>query len=398
MWVPAATWRSLFGKRPILGVQPSESTYMGNKENLSPELEQVRAQLAELHAKVVRNEGILRKSQKRELALLQAEDLCNLFRTMIIGLAESCSLAQVTVVICDPDHDIRHLLVAGGTHPEELPGLLFVDALVGLAPQYTTLSKPWLGRYAASDHQLIFSGRNDIASIAMIPLRHKDKLVGSLNFGSDEASRFTREHATDFFTHLGVIASFALENAVNRARLRRSGFTDVLTGWHNRRYLQVRMNEELARSRRIGSSLVCLMIDVDRFKRVNDTYGHAAGDEVLCELALRIETEVRASDVAARYGGEEFVVLLPNTDTDSGVLLAERIRRAISATPIALRNDGFVTITASVGIASVVPDPADDDLKNLGEALIARADVALYAAKAAGRDQIVVDSADAAAA
>lgn len=371
---------------------------MGLTKNQSDELAELRAQLAELHAEVARNDGILQKSQERELALLQADDIRSLMRTMLITMARSYDLAQVTVVICDPDHDIRHLLVAGGTQPEELPGLLFVDALLGLAPQYAMLTKPWLGPYSTSDHQLIFSGKGDIASIAMIPLIHKDKLVGSLNFGSADKSRFTRNHATDFLAHLGLIASFALENAVNRARLLRSGFTDVLTGWHNRRYLQVRMKEELARARRDGSNLVCLMIDIDRFKRVNDAHGHAAGDDVLCELAQRIESQVRASDIAARYGGEEFVVLLPNTDCDSGVRLAERIRRAIASTPIELRYDGSVTITASVGIACIVPDPRDEDFKTLGDALIARADVALYAAKAAGRDQVAVDAANAAVA
>jgi diguanylate cyclase (GGDEF)-like protein len=371
---------------------------MGTEKELAAELECARAQLAELHAEVARNESILRKSEDRELALLQAEDLRSLFHTMISGLARSYRLDWVTVVICDPDHDIRHLLIAGGTQPEELPGLLFVDALAGLAPQYTTLTKPWLGRYSPADHQLIFAGQGDVASIAMIPLTHREKLVGSLNFGSADASRFTREHATDFFSHLGLIASFAVENAVNRARLRRSGFTDVLTGWHNRRYLQITMKQELARARRDGTSLTCLMIDIDRFKAVNDTYGHAAGDEVLVEIAQRIESEVRASDVAARYGGEEFVVLLPNTDADSGVLLAERIRRSISATPIDLRHDGSVTKTASVGIASATPDSTNDDFKTIGDALIARADVALYSAKAAGRDQIAVDSANAAVA
>ena len=371
---------------------------MGVKENQSADLEELRGQLAELREEAARNDSILHKSQERELALLQADDIRSLLRTMINALATSFSLAQVTVVICDPDHDIRHLLVAGGTQPEELPGLLFVDALVGFAPQYANLTKPWLGRYSTSDHQLIFSGMSDIASIAMIPLVHKDKLVGSLNFGSEDQSRFTRDHATDFLAHLGLIASFALENVVNRARLLRSGFTDVLTGWHNRRYLQVRMTEELARARRDGSNLVCLMIDIDRFKQVNDSHGHAAGDEVLCELAQRIEAQVRASDIAARYGGEEFVVLLPNTDTDSGILLAERIRSSISSTPIELRYDGSVTITASVGIACVVPDPENDDFKTLGDALIARADVALYAAKAAGRDQVAIDAANAAVA
>ncbi len=398
MWLAAATKRSLFDKRRIFGGLSSESVFMGQEINQSGELERLRAQLAELHTKVARNEGILHKSQQRELALLQADDLRALFRTMINTLAKSYDLAQVTVVICDPDHDIRHLLVAGGTQPEDLAGLLFVDELVGLAPQYATLAKPWLGPYSASDHSLVFSGKRNIASIAMIPLVHKDKLVGSLNFGSTDESRFSRDYATDFLAHLGLIASFALENAVNRARLLRSGFTDVLTGWHNRRYLQVRLIEELARARRDSSNLVCLMIDIDRFKHVNDTHGHAAGDEVLCELAQRIEAEVRASDIAARYGGEEFVVLLPNTDTDSGVLLAERIRLSISSTPIDLRYYEPVMITASVGIASVVPDPEDDDFKTAGDALIARADVALYSAKAAGRDRVAVESANAAVA
>ena len=190
----------------------------------------------------------------------------------------------------------------------------------------------------------------------MIPLSHKGALLGSINFGSADESRFTRKHATDFFAHLGSIASFALENVVNRARLLRSGFTDVLTGWNNRRYLQVRLVEELARARRESTNLVCLMLDIDHFKDVNDNYGHAAGDAVLRELAQRIETQVRVSDIAARYGGEEFVVLLPATEVESGSLLAERIRKAISENPIEISGDASVTITASIGIASIAPE------------------------------------------
>ena len=228
----------------------------------------------------------------------------------------------------------------------------------------------------------------------MIPLRHKGALLGSINFGSADEVRFTRDHATDFFAHLGTIASFALENVVNRARLLRSGFTDVLTGWNNRRYLQVRLNEELARARRDASSLVCLMLDIDHFKSVNDTYGHAAGDAVLRELAQRIETQVRVSDIAARYGGEEFVVLLPATEIESGTLLAERIRKAVSARPIEIGGGNSVTITASIGIASTAPTRDVDDLKTASELLLARADVALYSAKSAGRDQVAAEHGD----
>jgi diguanylate cyclase (GGDEF)-like protein len=225
------------------------------------------------------------------------------------------------------------------------------------------------------------------------PLSHRGKLVGSINLCSNDALRFTRDHASDFLAHLGVIASFCIENTINRARLLRSGFTDVLTGWNNRRYLVVRLGEELARARRDQTRLVCLMLDVDHFKHVNDTYGHAAGDVVLRELAQRIESQVRASDVAARYGGEEFVVLLPDTDVAAAQRLAERIRAAIGGAPIGLPGGASITITASIGIAEVAPAQADRDLKTLGDSLLARADVALYAAKSAGRDRVIVEAA-----
>ena len=135
------------------------------------------------------------------------------------------------------------------------------------------------------------------------------------------------------------------------------------------------------------------MLDVDHFKRVNDTWGHAAGDAVLRELAQRIESQVRASDVAARYGGEEFVVLLPNTLVESATLLAERIRNAISKTPFDLPCGEQVTVTVSIGISEVHPGPGDTDLKTIGDSLVARADVALYAAKSAGRDRVIVEAA-----
>lgn len=364
------------------------------QKDLPDKLDQANAKFAALSDEFQRNMSILRRSYERELTLLNAEDIAELFRNMTKGLRESYGLEKVTVVFADPDHDVRHLLIAGGAEPDELPDLQLVEALTGLAPQYIALRRPWLGPYKACDHSLIFPGTSNIRSMAMIPLIHKGALLGSINFGSAEESRFTREHATDFFAHLGTIASFALENVVNRARLLRSGFTDVLTGWNNRRYLQVRLVEELARTRRDASSLVCLMLDIDHFKKVNDTYGHAAGDTVLRELAQRIESQVRVSDVAARYGGEEFVVLLPGTEIESGTLLAERIRKAVSANPIEIGGGNRITITVSIGIASIAPIRDGDDLKTTGESLLARADVALYSAKSSGRDRVAAEHAD----
>lgn len=363
-------------------------------DDLIARYEATARQLEELTAEVARNEAKMRRSQQREMRLLQADNLDALIRELTDGLRESYRLAAVSLVLCDPDHDIRHLLLASGTPPERYTGLLMVESLGGMTPLYSALRKPWLGAYAACDHQLLFRNAPPLGSIAIIPLLHRGQLIGSINLGSEDTQRFTRRHATDFLEHLGVIASYCIENVINRARLLRSGFTDVLTGWNNRRYLQLRLVEELARARRDRGRLVCLMLDVDHFKRVNDTWGHAAGDAVLRELAQRIESQVRASDVAARYGGEEFVVLLPHTDLAAGERLAERIRLAVAAAEFELPSGGSMPITVSIGIAGVGPTAETTDLKTLGDSLLARADVALYRAKAGGRNRVRVAAAE----
>jgi two-component system cell cycle response regulator len=363
---------------------------MQSADELEAQLAEAESRLGALTAQVRRNDEKLRSSQQREIQLLQAPDLDSLLYEMTDGLRDSFDLRNVSVVLRDPGHDIRHLLT---TDIDRNPDLILVDTLTGLAPQYVALRRPWLGPFAACDHNMIVASHDRLASIAMIPLRCRDELIGSINLASADADRYTAHHASDFLAHLGVIASLCIENAVNRARLRRSGFTDVLTGWHNRRYLQARIKEELARACRDGSSVVCMMLDIDHFKSVNDNWGHAAGDSVLRELAQRIDAEVRASDIAARFGGEEFVILLPNTNSAAGQHLAERVRKAVAGAPFGLPGGGYVPVTVSVGIAEFDPCAADGDLKSLGEALIARADVALYAAKASGRDRVVVEAA-----
>ena len=364
---------------------------METADDLNTRLVAAERELDALKAEVARNDAKMHRTQQRELRLLHADDLQTLIHELTGGLRSSHSLDHVSVVLCDPDHDVRHLLLAAGTPAESFDGLLMVESITGLAPQYVALRQPWLGAFAACDHQLIFPQSRDLASVAMIPLTHRRELIGSINLGSRDAKRYTRAHATDFLAHLGVIASYCIDNTVNRARLLRSGFTDVLTGWHNRRYLQVRLHEELARARRDRHHVVCLMLDVDHFKKINDSFGHAAGDAVLQELANRIDAQIRASDVAARYGGEEFIVLLPDTEVSSGVKLAERIRRAVASAPYVLPGGEQQTITASIGIAGVAPDADADDLKTIGESLIARADVALYRAKSDGRDRVAMD-------
>ena len=212
------------------------------------EIEDLRKRLVEMTAEASNNETILKRTQARELTLLRADSLSQLLHAMVGGLRESYALDAVSVVLLDPQHEVRHLLVAGGDRPEEFKQIFFVDSLVGLAPQLAVLHKPWLGPYVGADHHLLFPGIVNLKSAALVPLPRKDRATGALCFGSRDATRFTRHHGTDFLAHLGAVAAVCIENAVNRARLLRAGITDFLTGWHNRRYLQQRLKEELARA------------------------------------------------------------------------------------------------------------------------------------------------------
>ena len=194
----------------------------------------------------------------------------------------------------------------------------FIDSVSPLAPRLAQFDRPWLGPYNAADHELLVSPSLTRGSVALIPLPRDNRAIGVIAFGSRDPQRFTHDLAADFLAHLGVIVAISLENAVNRARLLRSGVTDFLTGWHNRRYFHNRLREELARAERTGKALACLMIDIDHFKEINDRFGHLAGDEALKEVARRAEAEIRAGDTGARFGGDEFAILLAGAESAAG--------------------------------------------------------------------------------
>jgi two-component system cell cycle response regulator len=356
--------------------------------DLESEIRELRGRIAMLVDEAANNERLLKRSQERELELLKAENLSQLFDAICHGLKASYGLQSVTLLLLDPQHEIRHLLIADHVKLEDFPQVLFVDGIAGMAPQFSSFHRPWLGPYMGCDHQLLFAGAADIKSVALLPLRRQDRLQGSLNFGSSDEKRFSRHLATDFMAHLGVIASFAIENTINRARLVRSGLTDFLTGWHNRRYLNARLKEELARAQRQGTGLTCLLIDLDRFKQINDQHGHLVGDMALREAAQRVDAHIRGSDAAARFGGDEFVVLAPGISPEQAAALAERIRAAVCDTPLEVPSGARLSMTVSIGVAGTVLSREETDMKVAAERLLAEADSALYRAKQLGRNRV----------
>ena len=352
----------------------------------------LRAQLAALVSEAARNETIARRAQRREQLLLQSRSLEDLLENMVGGLRASFGLDAVTLALADPEHEIHHLLLFS-QQQRTLPtdGIHLVPDLRALCPHYCKLSAALLGPFDPIEHGRLFDDSveaSGLASVALLPLMLRGKLVGVLNLASRDPSRFTRDHAVDFMNHLGTIAAFCLENAVNRAKLMWSGLTDVLTGWHNRRYLEARLPEEVARARRSTQPLSALIFDLDHFKKVNDRYGHLAGDAALRHAARCAQHVIRASDVAARFGGEEFVLVLPDTPLADARRLAERLAEAIRATPVALSAGEEVPLSVSVGVAAL--DDADgSDAHIAATSLLERADGAMYAAKQAGRDRVV---------
>jgi diguanylate cyclase (GGDEF)-like protein len=158
--------------------------------------------------------------------------------------------------------------------------------------------------------------------------------------------------------------------------------SDSLTGTGNRRALEQALALETGRAERTGERLCALMADIDHFKRVNDTYGHEAGDRVLAMFGDLLRRQTRATDVVARFGGEEFVVLMPHTDIEQATELAERIRQALAASRF---EPSPGAITVSVGVAELAAGEP-------GEALLRRADMALYEAKQTGRNRVVAST------
>lgn len=175
-----------------------------------------------------------------------------------------------------------------------------------------------------------------------------------------------------------------------RDRLERNleaAVTDVLTGLHNRRFMASQLQALVTRANHGGDGVAVLILDLDHFKQINDSFGHDAGDEVLREFSVRLATNVRALDLPCRLGGEEFVVVMPGTSLEDAQRIAERIRRDVSREPFRAKGIGEgLAVTVSVGVASFIQGDTPDTL-------LKRADQGVYEAKSRGRDQVVVRAA-----
>jgi diguanylate cyclase (GGDEF)-like protein len=177
----------------------------------------------------------------------------------------------------------------------------------------------------------------------------------------------------------------ALDNALLFHRVEEMATKDGLTGLYNRRHFFELGEQQMRTWRRYEQPIVAIMIDIDHFKSVNDTHGHAVGDDVIREVANRLAATLRDTDLVCRYGGEEFAVLLAQTTDSDAYHAAERLHKAVTGAPVPTRV-GDLPVTVSLGLAG--PDSMCADV----QALLARADEALYAAKRGGRNRVATDA------
>ncbi|MCM8780499.1 MAG: GGDEF domain-containing protein [Candidatus Omnitrophica bacterium] len=219
--------------------------------------------------------------------------------------------------------------------------------------------------------------KSDYLGYVVVPLRIGREVWGYI------AANEIRD--VDKFHVLVQQLILGLKRAILYEKVQDLSITDSLTGIYSRRYLMQRLEEEVLRSKKLKYSFAFLMLDIDHFKKCNDTYGHLVGDAILKELSKLIKENTRQIDLLGRYGGEEFAIILSETDQDQAFFVAERICQVVQGKTIQA-YDEKLKITVSIGI-SIFPKDALDAQK-----LIERADQALYQAKSQGRNRVVVYS------
>lgn len=351
---------------------------------------QLREQLALLLSQARANQQIMRRYQNFDLEFIGAESFLELIERIFTNLRTTSELDVVTLTLFDPEQEIRGILNNLRIDFSIFPNLIFLERSQDLGWLHTRLKTPLLGPYLVGDYGRCFPSQALVpASIAVVPLRRNRKPIGVLCLGSLDSARFAADMATDFIEHMGAIIAVCLENVINTERLKHIGLSDRLTGVNNRRYIEQRLVEEVDRTRRQGHSLTCLYLDIDHFKKINDRVGHHGGDLVLREVALRIKAELRLSDALGRFGGEEFVALLINAPQTDAMVVAERIRASVADVPFILADQSTLSVTISIGVATLTTPERTLSLEAVGQRLIAHADSALYQAKEQGRNRVI---------
>jgi len=320
--------------------------------------------------------------------LLQVDSKDQLYEAILGIASELIDATQGSIMLIDKDGESMHIVFTLGM-TLNIARCLPVKVGKGIAGMVAQTGQPLLVNDVEKDSRVAMANRLRFKSKSLIciPLKLKEKVIGVLNLSDKKNLAPFTEADLQLLTSFANLASLMIERTAvleDSVRFEQLSVTDSLTGLYNRRFLKSRLEEELNRSIRQGLSLTVLFIDLDFFKNYNDLCGHLAGDEALKITADIIKASLREMDIVARYGGEEFCAVLPGTSKGEAMIVAERIRAEIEAERFPGESDvPLRRLTASLGVASFPEDG------RTFTALVHASDVALYEAKASGRNRIV---------
>ncbi len=354
----------------------------------------LREKLDRLLKEARRNEQTQTSFDNFSLSVVAAQGSQELFQ-LLLQDQKKFRVDEIRLCLVDRFHEVERLLTENYKHQYE--GLSFIDTetgklLISDIPDLPILGSRFLSKY---DWLIDFKDTNKYQSAALLPLKRGNEIIGIQLLLSKDKNRYIENDGTVFLHKLSAMIAISIENCINRQRILEMGYQDGLTNAYNRRYFDERLSHEISRCCRNKTDLVCLFIDVDFFKHVNDNYGHQVGDAVLIRLVTLMSDQVRSSDIVARYGGEEFAVILPDTGLQIAHEVAERIRESVEKQKL-IFNDKTLGITVSIGMASLSQIRYQADIQNkklpdnLEQQLLEKADEALYQAKQTGRNQVVI--------
>ena len=249
----------------------------------------------------------------------------------------------------------------------------------GIAGTVFLERKPIITNLGSADPRYIVKDvLSDTKSLLCAPLVAKGEVIGVINITNKKRGKLFNQKDLEFITSLASQAAIAIENA----KLYELATKDGMTKLYIYRHFYILLENEIRRCARYKRNMSLIMMDIDNFKRINDTYGHLTGDTILKTLAVTLQETVRKIDIPARYGGEEFVVILPETNKEDAIVIAERIRKNISKIVVKVNDTQTLSPTVSMGVAQYTTDA------QTAKELINCADTALYHSKHNGKNVV----------
>ncbi|MDR7521703.1 MAG: GAF domain-containing protein [Armatimonadota bacterium] len=357
---------------------------------ITPQIVEFLGELAPQLGGIVRN-AMFYEEQRRghdELQVLYEAaratsgtlDLHTVLDSLIAVTCRAFGYETGTVCLIDPDSgDLVVEAVYG--YPEPVTGRR-LPAGVGIVGWVARMGTPLVVDDVLSDARYVRRDERTRSELA-VPLIAEGKVLGVINVESTRLAAFGQRDLR-LLTTLASYAVMAIQNARLYEQASRLAITDGLTELYNHRYLHDTLERIVERARREGQPIGLIMLEIDHFKRYNDTYGHRSGDEALRTVAALLRRGSRPSDIVARYGGDEFMVILPGAGKAAVQETAERLRRAVEAYPLVLANGTITTVTLSVGVAAYPQDGQTVD------ALVEAVDRAQYLAKRSGGNKVHV--------